>query len=118
MTRIPIDLDVPIACTASGSDLEGQLAALEHLRRRVAAIERTADGLHLAFPADEALHARLERFVQDEKGCCRFWGFGLDADDERIDLQWSGPPSAQPILDELDRWFRGDEPLAALSGLL
>ena len=64
------------------------------------------------------MHTHLERFVADEKGCCQFWGFDLTQADDQLTLAWDGPPSIQGFLDELDRYFRSDEPLTEFSGLL
>lgn len=118
MTRIPIDLDAPVACTASRADLTARIDQVEHLRDRLRSIDRTPDGLLLHFDPDAQLEQRLERFVADEKGCCQFWGFEIGSSVDALTLGWDGPADVQAFLDELLRYFRSDEPLTAFSGLL
>jgi hypothetical protein len=117
MTRVPIDLTAPIACTASRDEIPGRLAQVGHMRDRLRSVDRTEVGLVLHFEPDADLRRHLERFVADEKGCCRFWGFEI-SDDAGLTLRWDGPADVQPLLDELLRYFEGDGPLTALAGLL
>jgi hypothetical protein len=117
VTRIPIDLDAPIACTAKGDEIPLRIEQVTRMRDDLRSIDRTADGLLLHFPPDAELEAHLERFVRDEKGCCQFWGFEIVAGPD-LTLRWDGPPDAQPFLDELLSYFTSDEPLTAFSGLL
>ena len=117
MTRIPVDLTAPIACTADGDEVPRRIEQVDHLRDRLRAVDRTETGLLLHFEPDADLAAHLQRFVVDEKGCCQFWGFAI-SDDAGLTLRWDGPPDVQPFLDELLRYFEGDEPLTAFAGLL
>ena len=55
--------------------------------------------------------------IVDEKTCCQFWGFEIGGEDD-LTLRWDGPADAQAVLDELLRYFEGDEPLTAIAGLL
>ncbi len=118
MTRIPVDVTAPIACTASGDEIPVRIDQVEHLRDRLRSVDRTPDGLLLHFDPDAALEEHLERFVVDEKGCCQFWGFEIRDSADELTLRWDGPPDVQTFLDELLRYFQSDEPLTALSGLL
>lgn len=118
MTRIPVDVTAPIACSAGGAELAGRVEQLDHLRDRVRGVERTGTGLLLHFAPDLDLEALLQQLVLDEKACCRFWGFEISSGADDLTLTWSGPADAQELLDGLERSFRSDEPLTALSGLL
>jgi hypothetical protein len=118
VTRIPIDVTAPIACSATGGELAARLDEIERLRRDVVAVERTSEGLLLSFTPDEARRAQLERFAAEEKGCCQFWGFEVSSTAAALMLRWDGPATAQPLLDDLHRCFTTDEPLTAFPGLL
>lgn len=118
MTRIPIDLAAPIACTATSSEISKRVQQLDRLRDQLTSIERTPEGLLLRFKGDRELEAHLEQFVLDEKGCCQFWGFDLATTATDLILRWDGPPDVQPLMDELEGYLRSDEPLTAIAGLL
>jgi hypothetical protein len=112
MTSIPIyDESVPIACTADRGELATRVEQLEGLRTRLAGVERTEHGLLLRFPFAADLEADLRRFAVDEKGCCGFWGFAVEATSTELVLRWDGPPSVSGVLDELQAYFEGDEAL-------
>jgi hypothetical protein len=118
VTRIPIDMRAPIACTAGREEIADRIEQIGFMRDRVRSIDRTPTGIVLWFDNDPSLLMRLEQFAADEKGCCKFWGFDLTEAGDRLTLAWDGPPSVQELLDELDQIFRSDAPLTALSGLL
>lgn len=117
MTRIPIDLEAPIACTANGDELHDRVAQVERWRERLRSVERSDQGLVLHFDPDGDVRAALERFVAEEKGCCQFWGFEISEAPD-LTLRWEGPPAVQSLLDELHDCFRSGEPLRLISGLL
>jgi hypothetical protein len=50
--------------------------------------------------------------------CCQFWGFAIDTGEAELTLRWDGPPATDDLLDRLLSYFRGDEPITAVSGLL
>ena len=118
MTRIPVDVTAPIACRATGGELASRLDEIERLRDEAVSVERTGQGLLLSFERDPAVEAQLERFVVEENGCCQFWGFEVDPVATALVLRWDGPGTAQPLLDDLHRFFTTDEPLTAFPGLL
>lgn len=118
MTRIPVDLTAPIACTATSDEIPGRIDQLDVLRDRLVAFDRTGTGLVLHFDASPATAAHLQQLVRDEKGCCRFWGFEIEARSGDLVLRWDGPPAVQTFLDELDAYFRSDQPLHSFPGLL
>lgn len=119
MTRvyIPVDVDAPIACTASSAEIPVRIEQIGELRDQLRSIERTGTGLALHFPIDDDIEALLNDFAFAEKGCCQFWGFEITATTD-LTLRWNGPAEAQPFLDELHRYFGSDEQLTAFSGLL
>lgn len=119
MKRIPIyDATAPIVCTIGSDEVAERVELVDRLRARLGDVERTDDGLLLGFPAGADVEADLRRFVVDEKRCCQFWGFELDAGDERLVLRWDGPPAAADLIDQLLAYFRGDAPLTSIRGLL
>ena len=118
MKLIPIyDASAPIACTA-GDELPIRIAQIEQLRSYLTRIERTEHGLLLSFPARPEIEDEVRRFAVEEKGCCSFWGFAVDADGDELTLRWDGPPDTTEIIDRLHEFFEGDQPLTLDSGLL
>ena len=116
---IPIDDDtVPIACTASAEEIPLRMEHVERLRCDLEQIERTPHGLLLTFPHRDDIASELERFTVDEKGCCQFWGFEIQRDDEHPRLRWEGPPSVEDFFGQLLEHFAGDRPIAELPALL
>jgi hypothetical protein len=108
----------PIACTANADEIPLRIDQVTHMREQLRSVGRTVSGLLLEFDPDPDLEAQLQQFVRDEKGCCQFWGFELTATVGAVTLAWDGPPDVQTFLDELDEFFRSDQPLTAFSGLL
>lgn len=118
-TPIPLrDAAAPLTCTITEGEVPGRIAQIERLRAALAAVERTAEGLRLDWPADPVLRADVERFTVDERRCCNFWRFALTEQEDALVLDWFGPPDAAPILDALLTYFAGDGPLALDLGLL
>lgn len=70
------------------------------------------------FRVEATLEEQLRAFAIDEKCCCQFWGFEVTAGSEEFTLRWDAPVSAQPLIDRLEAFFRGDEPAVRLEGLL
>ena len=116
---IPIyDDSAPIACTIAGDEVPDRIAVLERMRAALTSLDRTATGLVLHFPDDGAVRADLEAFAVDEKRCCSFWGFEVLDEAGGVALRWDGPPAAGDLLQRLEAFLTGDEPLASLDGLL
>lgn len=119
MKLIPIyDATEPIACTASGTEIQGRIQQVERMRSDLTRMERTEHGLLLHFPNEPDIDAHLRTFAIDEKGCCAFWGFDITNNDDEVTLRWDGPPDVTEFFQKLVTWFEGDEPLTADSGLL
>ena len=112
------DTAAPIACSLAPGDVPGRIALLERLRDTAVAVGRTPKGLRLRFPPDAEVEADVRRFAVDEQRCCTFWAFSVDADPTGVTLRWDGPPAASGLLDHLQRFLVGEEPIGSLGGLL
>jgi hypothetical protein len=116
---IPIyDADAPIACTIGAEEIPERVALVERMRSNLARIDRTEHGLLLRFANRDDIDADVRQFAVDEKRCCAFWGFAVDATEDAITLRWDGPPATGELLDQLRAWFDSDDPITAISGLL
>ena len=119
MTHEPIhDADAPITCTIGEDDVPERVALVERLRTGLDCVERTEHGLLLHFPTQPAIEVDLRRLAVQEKACCQFWGFAVDATTDELTLRWDGRPAAGALLDQLHDFFAGDEPFTGISGLL
>lgn len=119
MAQLPIYNDAaPIECTIGDDERTARLELLERLRTAVKAVDRTDHGLLLRFPARDDVDADIRRFAADEQRCCRFWGFAIDATATDVTLRWDGPPATGELLDQLLGYFRSDQPITAVTGLL
>ena len=76
-----LPLIVPDGCTLSASELADQAGRAARLLPSVATLDRSQDGLVVAFEpgVDRAL---VEELVTTEQGCCTF--LAIDYDDERM----------------------------------
>jgi hypothetical protein len=116
---IPLfDATAPIACTLGADEVRERTELLERLRRDLDAITTTEHGLLLRFPDRPAVEADVRRFAADEKRCCTFWGFAVEAGDGAVTLRWDAPPGAAELLARIEAHLRGDEPLASVTDLL
>jgi hypothetical protein len=119
MKLIPIyDDTAPITCTAASDGIPVRIEQIERLRSHHTRLERTEHGLLLHFPDQPDVRTELEQFTVEEKGCCAFWGFAIDADGDDLTLRWDGPPTVDELMGRLVAFFASDEPLTANSGLL
>jgi DNA-binding transcriptional MerR regulator len=119
VNAIPIhDDSSPLTCTATDRELHERIETIERLHEHLVGVDRTEHGLVLHFPHREDLETEVRRFAVDEKGCCRFWGFAVDVDDDGLHLRWDGPPAVRELMDRLHAYFEGDEPVTAVDGLL
>ena len=119
MKPIPIyDATAPITCTIGTDEISGRIELLERMRTNLRRLEHTDHGLVLHFDRRNDVEADLRRFAVDEKRCCQFWGFAVDAADDELTLRWDAPPDARDLLSEIATYLEGDQPLTELSGLL
>jgi hypothetical protein len=112
------DETAPVACTITSGEIPERIELVERMRDRLVSIDRTEHGLLLHFAPNTDTEADLRRFAVDEKRCCAFWGFAVDAQPADLTLRWDGPPSAGGLLAALHAYFTGDQELTALTGLL
>jgi hypothetical protein len=116
---IPIyDATAPIACTIGSDEIPERIELVERMRHNLDHIDRTEHGMLLHFPNRSDIEDDLRRFAVDEKRCCQFWGFVVDADHDGLKLRWDGPPEAAAVIGRLVAYFEGDQPLTSISGLL
>jgi hypothetical protein len=99
----PGGADEPIACTADLRDekavrkgMEKYRAAFTHLMRT----ERLPNGFRWIFRAEEGLEARIRELAQLEHECCRFFGFELTSDRDRIVWTVTSDERARAVVDE------------------
>ena len=119
MKQIPIyDATAPIMCTIGSDEIPERIELVEQMREHLGFVERTEHGLLLHYAPDPQVEADLRRFAVDEKRCCAFWGFEVEATAADLTLRWDGPPNAGELLDQLLAYFEGDTPLTSISGLL
>ena len=119
MKTIPIyDATKPISCTIANAEIPGRIDLVERMRANLLAIERSEHGMLLRFPNRPDTEADLHRFAVDEKRCCEFWGFDIQEHGDDVILRWDAPPAASGLVDQLLGYFRGEQPLTAISGLL
>ena len=112
------DDSVPIVCTIGDDEKAERIAIIERLRAAATAVERTDTGLVVQLPRTDGVRADLDRFVIDEKRCCRFWGFAVVEGADDLALRWDGPSDAASLLDVIERVLRSDEPVTTIEGLL
>lgn len=119
MRSIPIYNDTAaITCSISNDEVPDRIELVERMRHNLERIERTEHGVLLHFPNRADIDTDLHRFAVDEKRCCQFWGFAINATENQLSLRWDGPPAADDLVTRLVAYFRGDEPLTTISGLL
>ena len=118
MKTFPIDDGTtPIACTATDDELSERVETIERMHAELLGVDRTENGLVLHFPQRPDLEADVRRFAVDEKRCCQFWGFDIEAANGQLHLRWDGPPAVQEFMDRLQGHLEGDEPITAVDGL-
>ncbi len=112
------DDSAPIVGTIGADEKADRLAILERMRATATSIERTDTGLVLEFRRTDAIRADLDRFADDEKRCCQFWGLAVVDGDADVALRWDGPATAAGLLDTIERVLRSHEPVTTIEGLL
>ena len=119
MRTIPIyDDSQPVACSIDRSEIPGRIELVERMRAALRAVERTEHGMLLRFPSRPDVEDDIRRFAVDEKRCCAFWGFAVEATTDEVTLRWDAPPRAGEVVDQLLEYFAGERPLSEVTGLL
>lgn len=117
--RIPIyDATAPITCSIGDDEVPERVAMLERMRSELTEIDVSEHGLVLHFPARAHIAHDVHRFAIDEKRCCEFWGFEVSEDADEVTLRWDAPPQARELLEHIEAYLRGDQPVSTLAGLL
>ncbi len=119
MRAIPIYDDTqPITCSIDRREVPARVELLERLRRSHRSVERTEHGMLLRFPSRPEVEDDVRRFAVDEKRCCAFWGFAVEATADEVRLRWDAPPQAGELVDRLLEYIAGERALSEVTGLL
>jgi hypothetical protein len=97
------DLNLPIICTLSETDLrERRRNVLDYVRTLARGVRPLPDGFAYEFAFDPETLAALARVVALEHECCRFLTFKLivGAGDGPMNLEVTGPPGAKALIEE------------------
>jgi hypothetical protein len=104
-----VDLSAEIACTLPINAASSRLDALQALvGDRLLGTERVADRLRITIlrSGDPGLQDDVRAWADEEKGCCAFLGFAIEATPEAVTLEIVSPPDAGPTLDAIAWMFR------------
>ncbi len=96
---------VEVICTLNGEEFQDRRAWVrEHITPPLMSIEKTADGLRLAYPQNTGVRKLVEEFAELERQCCGgFLTFSIAdrAGDNQFDLFITGPVEVQDMLTDL-----------------
>ena len=105
-TLSAVDPDAPILCTLPVTQVAGRLCDLDDVvgGGRLQRIARTAGRFRFTVARDgrEDLEDQLAAWAADEKACCSFLGFGIDADGDSVTMEIRAPDGAGSTLDGID----------------
>jgi hypothetical protein len=96
-------MDLPIACTLSSGERTQRAESLLSGLARDARWTAIADGYRAEFVGTPGTVDRLARVIEQERACCKFLSFALEAapSDGPVHLVVSGPPGTQEFLRDL-----------------
>jgi hypothetical protein len=100
-----VDATAPIACTLPVNEFGDRLRSLEAIvGDDVREVVRAPGSIRIAIARRDRgdLEDQVTRWAVDEKACCTFLGFAVDADDETVTIEIEAPPSADRTLDGID----------------
>jgi hypothetical protein len=89
--------DPPIACTLPAAELPARLALIERLEPLARA--PIPGGARMRFAAEA--EGRVRELVALESRCCAFLDFAVTRGDGAVVLDVTGPPDAQPVIEQL-----------------
>jgi MerR family transcriptional regulator, copper efflux regulator len=92
---------LPLACSLSGSELRERGDWLERLGRHVVRREPRPGGVIVRFRRDAGVEEELRELAAAEARCCPFLTLSLRAHGDLVELDVSGPPEAQSIVEEM-----------------
>lgn len=99
--RIPIgSATVSVACSLESSLVGSRIDQWKAVAASAADSEPLADGIRLSFPRTVDVIG-LTQLAADEQGCCAFFTFTIGIHSDRITLEVTGPPLAQPVISAL-----------------
>ena len=99
----------PIACSLSAADYRERLDEIAEVGSLIDVEERPHESV-LRFRNSPSALDRLREIVSKEAACCAFLSLALRASDSEVVLTVRGPAGARPVVSDLIRSFRGDEP--------
>ena len=99
----------PIACSLSAADYRERLDEIAEVGSLIDVEERPHESV-LRFQNSPSALDRLREIVSKEAACCAFLSLALRASDSEVVLTVRGPAGARPVVSDLIRSFRGDEP--------
>jgi hypothetical protein len=101
----------PIACSLSAVDYRERLADIAEVgRSSLIDVEERPHESVLRFRNSPSTRDGLRQIVSKEAACCAFLDLSLRASDTELVLTVRGPAEARPIVSDLIRSFRGEEP--------
>lgn len=101
----------PIACSLSAADYRERLDEIAEVgRSSLIDVEERPHESVLRFRNSPSALDRLREIVSKEAACCAFLSLALRASDSEVVLTVRGPAGARPVVSDLIRSFRGDEP--------
>ncbi len=91
-----------IACSLSPEAQERRFADFADLSRRaLLGADRTPHGARIRLRNTDTVHAAVRRLIEAERECCSFLEFGVEATDDHLLIDVSGPPHARALIDRL-----------------
>jgi MerR family copper efflux transcriptional regulator len=90
-----------LACSLTGRDRTERARWLQQLRTWAVGVRSRPTGVVLAFAAADGLEADIRALARAEAECCPFLRLEVHAGGGTIELAVSGPPEAQPIIEEM-----------------
>ena len=92
---------LPLACSLSGAELRQRGDWLERLSHHVVRREPRPGGMVVRFRREAGVEDELRELVAAEARCCPFLTLSLRAHGDLVELDVSGPPEAQGIVEEM-----------------
>jgi hypothetical protein len=94
--------DTNVACSLDSGEQETRFREFADLAA-VALIDssRTPNGARIRLRHSSSVQESLWRLIEAERRCCSFLHFGVEAGDEVLEVEISGPPSARLMIDRL-----------------
>jgi hypothetical protein len=93
--------DQPIACTLAPAQMRGRRAFIDALAAEALLDRRPiAGGERFRFRDETDVEARVRELVDLESRCCAFLRFEIGRGDGAIELDITGSPDAQPVIEQ------------------